>query len=65
MARAPVQPTTEWLTSTFEDLGVGQRSCQASGPTWQPQPVDAITLLAQTQALPSRFLQQVAKRLTC
>ncbi len=63
-ARAPVQPTTEWLTRMFKDLGMGQRSGQASEPARQPQSVDATTLLAWTQALTSQSLHQVVEGLT-
>jgi hypothetical protein len=62
--RSMVQPTTEWLVNTFGDLGVSQLSRQASGPARQPESADLLMLLAQTQALTSQSLQQVAEGLT-
>jgi hypothetical protein len=62
--RSTVQPSTEWLANTFRDLGVSQRSRQASGSARQPESADPLTLQAWNQALTSQFLQQVAERLT-
>ncbi len=69
--KAPLKPSEEWLSHTFEDLNVDPRSRQASAPAGRPAAgsaqqllADLTTMLVQTQALTSTSLQQVAEGLT-
>ncbi len=52
-----VQPNMEWLTSTIPDLGVSRGSRPAAGAAGPQEQVDALALLARTQALTSQSLQ--------
>jgi hypothetical protein len=59
-----VQPSLEWLTNTIADLGVSRESRPVAGAAGPPEQMDALALLARTQALTSQPLQQVAEGLT-
>jgi hypothetical protein len=59
-----VQPSLDWLSSTIADLGVSRGSRLAAGAAGPQEQVDALALLARTQALTSQSLQQVAEELT-
>jgi hypothetical protein len=64
-SRSTMQPSLDWLSSTIADLGVSRGSWPAAGATGPQEQVDALALLARTQALTSQSLQQVAEGLTC
>jgi hypothetical protein len=62
--RLTLQPNLEWLSSTIAELGMSREPLRASSPAGPPEPADALTLLARTQALTNQSLQQVAEGLT-
>ncbi len=62
--RSTVQPSLDWLSSTIANLGVSRGSRLAAVAAGPQEQVDALALLARTQALTSRSLQQVAEGLT-
>ncbi len=62
--RSAMQPSMEWFANTIADLVVSRGSRPVAGVAGLPEQVDALALLARTQALSIQSLQQVAEGLT-